>query len=298
MSKVLIIDDSIFNIRVLEDILKEEYEVISTRKAEEGLELAIKNRPDIILLDIEMPGMDGFEVLRNIKEQRETKDIPVVFLTGLIDPVYEERGFLCGAVDYITKPYNRNVVKVRVQTHINLYEYRKQVEAQLNLDTLTEIYNRRGLEKYMNDIAAEACREKFRVNCFILDIDFFKLVNDTYGHLQGDHVLKKVASILKQCVLVAGGYLARYGGEEFAIVLPRAEEEEIRQFIEQIFEAVRKEGIPNEKSEVCPYLTVSIGGSGGFLEKEKDIKTLLMEADEMLYKSKREGRNRFTMKEE
>lgn len=293
MYKILIIDDSALAVKVLADILKDTYEVISAGNGKEGIELARKQMPSLILLDIEMPEMNGFEVLHALKENKETEQIPVIFLTGLIDSVYEERGFLCGAVDYIVKPYNSNVVKVRVKTHINLSEYRKQIEKQLDIDTLTNVYNRRGLEKYIKEIAGQAAKERFRFNCIAFDIDYFKKINDTYGHLEGDHALQQVAAVLKNCIPPEIGYVARYGGEEFAVILPKLTPEEIRGVMTTVYKKIREAAIPNEKSEVSEYLTVSAGGAGGILQEAQEALEVVKLADEMLYRSKESGRDRF-----
>lgn len=294
MKKILIIDDSAFAVKVLTDILKDTYEVVSAANGQAGISLAESQQPALILLDIEMPEMDGFEVLKILKENQVTKSIPVIFLTGIIDSEYEERGFLCGAVDYIGKPYNSNVVKVRVKTHINLAEYSSQIEKQLNIDTLTGIYNRRGLEKYIKQMEGRALNEQFFVSCIMFDIDFFKRINDTYGHLQGDRVLQQVAEILKNSIPEDKGYVARYGGEEFAAVIKDMDCEEIKTAIQQMQEQIEKARIPNENSGVKPYLTISAGGAGRVLKEEGEAADLIRLADEMLYKSKNTGRNRFT----
>lgn len=294
MKKILIIDDSVFAVRVLTDILKDTYEVISANNGKTGIESAIKQQPALILLDIEMPKMDGFEVLKILKEDRATKAIPVIFLTGVIDSEYEERGFLYGAVDYIVKPYNSNVVKVRVNTHVNLAEYSRKIEKQLNIDTLTDVYNRRGLEKYINEVIARSLEEQTVFNCIMFDVDYFKMFNDTYGHLQGDRALQQVAGILKDCVPGNKGYVARYGGEEFTVILPDMDGEEVMRIIQRIYEQIKKAHIPNENSNISDYLTISAGGTGGLLQSADQGLELVRTADEMLYRSKQEGRNRFT----
>lgn len=297
MDKILIIDDSTLARRVLEDILKDTYEVITAVNGEEGITLAVEKRPDLILLDIEMPDMDGFEVLEHLKGRHETEYIPVIFLTGLIEPEYEERGFLCGAVDYIIKPYNSNVVKVRVMTHINLSKYRRQIESQLNVDTLTNIYNRRGLETYIEEVAEEAIKKQMQFSFVMVDIDYFKKVNDTYGHLEGDRVLQRVAGILKECAKKNEGYVARYGGEEFGMVFLNKKREEMQSVMEELLEKIREEQIPNEESEIGRYLTISAGGAGRILTKSEETLEIERLADEMLYRSKNSGRNRFTWHE-
>lgn len=298
MDKILIIDDSTLARRVLADILQDTYEVITAVNGQEGIELALKQKPDLILLDIEMPDMDGFKVLEHLKESHETEYIPVIFLTGLIEPEYEERGFLCGAVDYIVKPYNSNVVKVRVMTHINLSKYRRQIEKQLNIDTLTNIYNRRGLERYIEEVAEKAIIEEMLFSYVMVDIDFFKKVNDTYGHLEGDRVLQRVAGILKECARTNKGYVARYGGEEFGMVFVGKEKEEMQLIVENLLQRIRQEQIPNEASELGRYLTVSAGGAGRVITKWEEIIEIEKLADQMLYQSKNSGRDRFTWWEE
>lgn len=294
MKKILIIDDSAFAVKVLQDILTDTYEVISAGNGRDGLILAESERPALVLLDIEMPEMDGFGVLKSLKENQATKAIPVIFLTGVIDSEYEERGFLCGAVDYIGKPYNSNVVKVRVKTHIKLAEYSRQIEQQLNIDSLTGIHNRRGLEAYIKELEVRALEEQFLLNCIMFDVDFFKKINDTYGHLQGDRALQQVAEILKNCIPENKGYVARYGGEEFAAIIRDMGFEEIRAVMRRIQDQIEKARIPNEKSGVKPYLTISAGGTGRVPKQKDESVELIRLADEMLYKSKNAGRNRFT----
>lgn len=294
MKRILIIDDSMFAVKILTDILKDTYRVISAENGLKGIELARKQQPALILLDIEMPGMNGFEVLKILKEDKLTKAIPVIFLTGVIDSEYEERGFLCGAVDYIVKPYNSNVVKVRVKTHINLAEYSRKIEKQLNIDTLTDVFNRRGLEKYIKEAMRKAVEEELRFNCIMFDIDYFKKINDTYGHLQGDRVLQQVATILKNCIPREKGYVARYGGEEFAIIIPAVNSMEIKAVMSRIYEQISLAQIPNENSKISPCLTISSGGAGRVLRRAEEALDIVKLADEMLYKSKNSGRNRFT----
>lgn len=294
MKRILIIDDSMFAVKILTDILKDTYRVISAENGLKGIELARKQQPALILLDIEMPGMNGFEVLKILKEDKLTKAIPVIFLTGVIDSEYEERGFLCGAVDYIVKPYNSNVVKVRVKTHINLAEYSRKIEKQLNIDTLTDVFNRRGLEKYIKEAMRKAVEEELRFNCIMFDIDYFKKINDTYGHLQGDRVLQQVAAILKNCIPREKGYVARYGGEEFAIIIPAVNSMEIKAVMSRIYEQISLAQIPNENSKISPCLTISSGGAGRVLRRAEEALDIVKLADEMLYKSKNSGRNRFT----
>lgn len=294
LKKILIIDDSVFAVKVLTDILTDTYEVISAGNGHDGLALAEREQPALVLLDIEMPEMDGFEVLKSLKENQATKAIPVIFLTGIIDSTYEERGFLCGAVDYIGKPFNNNVVKIRVKTHIKLAEYSRQIEQQLNIDSLTGIHNRRGLEAYIKELESRMLEEQLLLSCIMFDVDFFKKINDTYGHLQGDRALQQLAVILKNCIPENKGYVARYGGEEFAAIIKDMDFVEIKAVMQRIRDQIEKARIPNEKSSVKPYLTISAGGTSLVLKQKDESVELIRRADAMLYKSKNAGRNRFT----
>lgn len=294
MNKILIIDDSVFAIAVLTDILKDTYEILSASNGIEGIDLAVREIPSLILLDVEMPDMDGFEVLKNLMDNEITKSIPVIFLTGIADPEYEEKGFLNGAVDYIAKPYHNNVVKVRVKTHVELAEYRNQLEKQLNMDLLTNVYNRRGMEEYLDKEWTRAILEKRSLTYIIVDIDYFKQVNDTYGHLEGDHALQQLARILKEALPREKGCVARCGGEEFAFVLPDSSREEGQMLIDRVFLMLREKRIPNKNSIVSPILTISAGGISRIPDKNETQKDFINAADEMLYLSKTEGRNRVT----
>lgn len=292
--KILVIDDSMLTLRLMQDILKSTYEVIISQSGEEGIQLTLEHDPDLVLLDIEMSGVDGFQVLRTLKENPKTEPIPVIFLTSHMDSAYEEKGFMEGAVDYIVKPYNINIVKARVKTHVTLYNYRRQIERQLNIDTLTDVYNRRGLQSYIMDISQEMEENGTRYNCVIIDIDYFKQVNDTYGHLQGDHVLQAIASILKKCVKEMDGFVARYGGEEFVAIVLEKSRQEMEVLMAEICKRVEEAQIPNENSKVVPFVTVSAGGAGKEHVTASEMLELIKQADEMLYKSKEEGRNRYS----
>lgn len=293
MNKVLIIDDDLFAIKILEDILKEEYNVLCTRKGKDGIDIAKEEKPSLILLDIEMPDMDGFEVLKTLKRDKATKSIPVIFLTGIIDPRYEEKGFIHGAVDYIGKPYNRNVVKVRVKTQIEIFEYHQNIERQLKLDAVTQINNRRGIEEYLKEVWVKAKNKKFELSFIIIDIDHFKMVNDTYGHVIGDSILQAIASIIKEVIPETLGYIGRYGGEEFSVILEDKSRKEAEQLILDVKNKVYQKKILNEKSPVSKYLTISAGGITKVPEEGEKLLDFISKADKMLYKSKSEGRNRF-----
>lgn len=292
MEKVLIVDDSKLDVKVLADILKDEYEVITAHTGEEGLKKANEEMPILILLDIVMPVMDGFQILKELKNTESTKEIPVVFLTALSDEKTEEKGFLNGAIDYIKKPYNPHIVRARVRTHVKLYTYMRTIENQLSVDGLTGAYNRRAFEQHKHTLWERAKENGVPLSILIADIDYFKRVNDTYGHGEGDHVLKITVTEMRKILMEDVAYLARYGGEEFAILLYDKSVSEAQLIAEKMREGIRNLNIPNKNSDVCPYLTISIGGSTVVPGNDSSIEELLETADNMLYQAKKGGRNR------
>lgn len=292
MEKVLIIDDSRLDVMVLADILKEEYEVITALTGEEGLKKARKEMPVLILLDIVMPVMDGFQILEELKSTDLTKEIPVVFLTALADEKTEEKGFMKGAMDYIKKPFNPHIVRARVRTHVKLYLYMRTIESQMSVDGLTGAYNRRDFENRKLHLWEQAKKEAKPLSLFIADIDYFKRINDTYGHGEGDYVLKTAVTEMQKILLWEQAYLARYGGEEFAVFLYDRTVKEAELLAETLREGIRKLNIPNIKSDVCPYLTISIGGCTQVPGENDNASDFVKMADSMLYEAKNSGRNR------
>ncbi|MGN1148565.1 MAG: diguanylate cyclase [Lachnospiraceae bacterium] len=291
MDKVLIVDDSRLDVVVLADILKAEYDVITANSGEEGLEKAKAEDPVLILLDIIMPVMDGFEVLRRLKADTATMNIPVIFLTALSDEKIEEEGFMKGAIDYVKKPFNPHIVRARVRNHVKLYLYMRTIETQMSIDGLTGAYNRRAFDKQKYHLGEMAAKESKLLSVFILDIDYFKKVNDTYGHGEGDFVLKNVVNKIQEVVSKEPAFLARYGGEEFAVLLYGKTADEAVEIAEQIRNAVYELQIPNTNSDVCPYLTVSIGGLTCMPEGNNTVDEMIEIADIMLYQAKNNGRN-------
>ncbi|MEG0961937.1 MAG: diguanylate cyclase [Lachnospiraceae bacterium] len=291
MEKILVIDDSLLEQKILSDMLKEDYQIIGAQNGEDGIELAKREKPSLILLDIIMPGLDGFETLKKLKNDRRTMNIPVVILTAIEDEKTEERGLLKGAMDYIRKPYNPNIVKVRVDTQVKMYCYRKMIETQMSMDALTDICNRRDFERKKREMWERGRVEQKMLSLFFVDIDYFKSVNDTYGHTVGDMVLSKVAGCMKKVIREdENHYLARYGGEEFVVLIYNQSLEEVKKIAEDLRESVQQLQIPNEKSKVCPVVTISIGGCS-VVPKEESLEEFIRKADKLLYQGKNNGRN-------
>lgn len=291
MDKLLIIDDNRLETCILTDILSEDYNIITAPTGKEGLKKAFEEMPVIILLDIVMPGMDGFEILKQLKDSELTKDIPVIFLTALTDEKTEEKGFLNGAIDYIRKPYNPNIVKARVWRHAQLYLYMKAIESKMQLDGLTGLYNRSAFETKLQSWWYKAITESVPISFCIVDIDYFKMVNDTYGHGEGDNVLRKTSRLMEANFNNENQFVARYGGEEFVIVLYNVGEEEGKKLAEKLRIDIHDLGIPNRNSKAEPVLTISIGGRTEIPSQYSTIEDMVEKADIMLYKAKENGRN-------
>lgn len=293
MEKILVIDDSALENKVMGDILKDQYKILKAKNGVEGLQLALKEEPLLILLDIVMPGMNGFQVLEILKEREKTMNIPVIFLTALEEESTEEKGLTMGAVDYIKKPYNPNIVRLRVENQVKMYRYRKAIENQMAMDWLTNVRNRSDFERQKQKIWNRAAEEQTTLSFFFVDVDYFKKVNDTYGHAVGDSVLSRVAEAMKRIVVEEEKcYLSRYGGEEFVVLMYGYEMEEGKRIGERVREGIQKLQIPNENSDVCPVVTVSIGGCTVVADSSRDPDVFIRNADDQLYRAKKNGRNR------
>jgi diguanylate cyclase (GGDEF)-like protein len=290
MDKILIIDDSPVQTEFLSSILRGEHELTACHTAEEGLRAAKEGNFALILLDVIMPEMDGFTLLRELKATDLTRYIPVILLTSLTDIQFEEQGLLLGAVDYVTKPFNPVIIKARVNTHIQLYHYQMQFRQQAMIDELTGVANRRRYEDGSTARWNEAVRFNLPFSICMFDIDKFKLYNDTFGHPAGDQVIAAVAKTVSTYFQRSTDLFARYGGEEFVAVFVGTAAESAFEFMKSVRQAVENLHIPHN-SPVSPWVTVSIGGVTVTPKVGNDFNTCLKLADTMLYDAKRFGRN-------
>ena len=290
MDHILVIDDSRAQAEYLKSILKKDYEVTTCQKGEDGLNLAKTGHFSLIFLDIIMPEMDGFTLLRRLQETVVTKYIPVILITGLSDVQHEERGLTLGAVDYITKPFSPITVKARANTHIKLFHYQMHFMKQAMVDQLTGIANRRRYESESVARWREAIRFGLTFSICMFDIDKFKLYNDTFGHPAGDQVIAAVAKTVSAHFQRATDLFARYGGEEFVAVFVGGEGKSAFEFMKGVRQAVEDLHIPHN-SPVSQWVTVSVGGVTIEPKSGDDYGTYLKVADTMLYDAKRFGRN-------
>lgn len=290
--KILIADDSQTVVDMLCVVLGEDYEVMVAPGGLAAIEMAIDRQPDLILLDVVMPGIDGFEVCRRLRAEERTQRIPIVFITGLNALEDERRGLELGAIDFIAKPIQAAIVRLRVRNHLELKRYRDFLEDLSLVDGLTGIGNRRRFDEFLIREWRRSRRARTPLALVLLDVDYFKAFNDHYGHATGDDCLREVAATLAMLVRRPGDLCARYGGEEFAAILPHTDLAGARTLAERIREAVLALEIPHEGSVVSPHVTVSIGIAASDPSAAEEPDDLLRDADRRLYEAKSAGRNR------
>ncbi|GAB6060584.1 diguanylate cyclase [Desulfonatronum parangueonense] len=291
-ARILMVDDEPVNIELIADIFDQDHEVLFAVNGEKALEIAMASAPDVILLDVLLPGMDGFEVCSRLKADPLTRDIPVIFITGLGDTMAETKGLELGAMDYIAKPINPPVVKMRVRNQIELKRARDQLSQLATTDGLTGLANRRRFDEVLAMEHARHVRSGTELALIMLDIDHFKLFNDTYGHVRGDDCLRAVAGVLRESLHRATDLAARYGGEEFACILPDTKSSNgIQAVAERIRQGVEALGIPHDHSPTEDHVTVSLGVVGTCCTQEITPSQIVAHADQELYRAKSQGRN-------
>jgi diguanylate cyclase (GGDEF)-like protein len=289
---ILVVDDSPVNIDLIKAALSDSYFIQAAVSGEMALKIIDKKKPDLILLDIMMPGMDGYEVCKRLKQNPATSGIPVIFVTAMNEADDEERGLQLGAVDYITKPFNLPIVKARIQNHIKLKLMTDMLESMAWMDGLTGIPNRRRFDEALEAEWKRAQRTGAPLSLIMVDVDHFKEFNDHYGHGAGDACLKSVASTLASSVTRAGDLAARYGGEEFVLLMPGAGIDGARLLAEQLRSRTEGQRIPHEHSSASCWVTISAGYASVIPSQDGKASMLQEEADQMLYRAKKSGRNR------
>lgn len=290
---LLIVEDSYLTARILYDILHEMYELMIVDSGEAALDIVESIYPDLILLDIVLPGIDGFETLRQLNESPESSKIPVIFITGKDHEGDETTGFKLGAVDYITKPFRIPIIQARVKTHVDLKRYRDTLENLSNLDGLTGVSNRRCFEERFELSWQKAVRRKRSLSVIMIDIDYFKLYNDRYGHVQGDECLKSIAQALAHSITRQTDFFGRYGGEEFIAIIEDLNRAGAEVIANKMCQSIMDLNLPHESSPVSDCVTLSLGGSTVTPDDRVTPIQLLKKADEALYQAKQAGRNRF-----
>jgi diguanylate cyclase (GGDEF)-like protein len=290
-AKILIVDDSKFNLTVLNGLLKDENDIMVATGGAQGLKAAAAGCPDLILLDIHMPEMDGYEVFNRLKADPATRDIPVVFITALSEGEDEAKGLQLGAADYIAKPFNPIVVQARVRTQLRLKRQTELLASYAFKDGLTGVANRRAFNERLHQEWGRCIRGERELSAILLDVDHFKLYNDHYGHAHGDECLRAVARALAGQMRRAGDFVARYGGEEFVVLAPETSLEHALQLAERLRVAVQDSRIEHAKSITAAHVSISLGVASTIPRRGSDALPLIELADKMLYQSKSSGRN-------
>jgi len=257
------------------------------------MELAGRHQPDLILMDVMMPDLSGFEVIEQLKNDPVTMNISVIFITGLTDSDDEARGFNLGGCDYIYKPFKPDIVIARVMMHLELIRQRKMLDEIAHIDALTGVSNRRKLDLVMTNEVAANKREKNQLLVAVLDIDFFKQFNDNYGHGAGDLALKKVGNALTDVLQRPRDFVARYGGEEFVVLIPDCNLPCAEMVLANIKKSVQKKNIRHDYSDISPLLTVSIGAVLVDDDQQHTVSAIFEKADCLLYQAKQQGRNKY-----
>lgn len=295
MTSILIVDDNPNLIAVLGKMLAPVGQVRFATSGAMALARMRDETPDLVLLDAEMPGMDGYAVCQAMKADPALERIPVIFVTSHNAPEAELRGLNAGAVDFISKPVNEPVLLARVQTHLRLKQLSDELQRRAATDALTSLANRGHFDQRLQLEWARAARNGEALSLILLDVDHFKKFNDRYGHPAGDACLRAVADALALRARRSTDLVARVGGEEFAVLLPHTHADGAQQAAEQLRAAVAALGIPHGGSDTAPHVTISIGvascqpvppvSAGG-------TQSLVERADQALYVAKSQGRNR------
>ncbi len=288
--RILVVDDSKVNLQVMEGYLAQTgYQIETAANGQDALTMAQQNPPDVVLLDVQMPGMDGYEVCSALKRDSRTADVPVMFVTAnALDDKEMLKGYELGAVDYMRKPFLRDELLARVQVMVRIKQQQAQLERQAYLDPLTNLPNRRQATDRLGEEFARAGRHGHELTVLLLDLDHFKAVNDTYGHDAGDHVLRELGRLLSRHVRQED-VVARYGGEEFAFVLPETGLGPALLLAQRIVRSIAGLRITYENRTIA--VTASIGAASFPMLQIQSGRELLRYADEALYRAKDGGRN-------
>jgi len=294
---ILIVDDTKSNITILMELLSDTYDVIVALDGSSAIETLKEEHVDLILLDIMMPEMDGYEVCEILKQDKDLKDIPIIFITAKTDEESIEKAYDVGGMDYVTKPFKPKELLARVKTQLHIQKLLTDLEASRQAlkelaerDPMTNLYNRRYFATISEQNLKMAQRYNYELSAIMLDIDKFKNVNDTYGHSVGDDVIVMIANTLKTFERESD-VVSRFGGEEFVVLFPQTSLETAAEISERIRLEIEKSIVNLEDGQKIS-VTVSIGVSQVHNTNDGSINDVIQRADEGLYRAKESGRNR------
>lgn len=288
--RILLIDDSEDIHHLVRARLKGlGVEVLDANEGTRGLEMVREIEPDLILLDVNMPDISGFDLCKQLKDDAQTHDIPVIFLTGENETVNKVKGFDLGAVDYVTKPFDPAELRARVRAALKTKELVDALATQAQIDGLTQLHNRRYFDRRLSAAITEGRRYKRAIGLLLIDVDHFKSINDAFGHPKGDLVLRRLAELLRVGCRESD-VACRYGGEEFTLILPESTSDQTYQSGLRLLETVRQ--CSDFVSIIGRPVTVSIGAATAMPDDQVTPAALVAQADKALYSAKESGRDR------
>jgi len=296
--KILVVDDSPDSINLLQDILKKKYQIITARSGEEALIKAKECEPDLILLDIVMPKISGFDVCNQLKAELKLNNVPIIFVSACDEISIVVEGFRLGGVDYITKPFRKEEVLARVNTHLQLkilLEEKTKLIEKLDqtsrTDSLTGLSNRRNLLEKLNYEAKRFERNKKPFSIILADIDKFKSINDTYGHGGGDYILVEIANLLTRNSRDQD-IVSRWGGEEFLILLPETDASGAKNLAEKYRQIINSHNFHLDENQISVTMSFGVNTMLNNEDSKNVTETVIKRADNCLYEAKRNGKNR------
>ncbi len=289
-SRLLLVDDSPTNLRFLAHVLHHMGELFFATDGPSALQIARDKQPDLILLDVEMPGMSGYEVCQQIKQDPLLADVAVIFVTSHQSMEHEVRALEVGGVDFISKPLNPPIVRARVRTHMTLKQQSDKLRRLANRDGMTGVFNRRALDEILSVEFRRHMRIGAPLGLAMLDVDFFKHYNDSYGHLQGDDCLRHIARTIVASTRRPAESVCRYGGEEFMVVLPNCNAEQTLQYGHWLLDQIHRLALPHQNSD-SGIVTISVGLHSQIPNETTSIPELIQHCDEALYCAKHRGRD-------
>jgi diguanylate cyclase (GGDEF)-like protein len=298
--KILLVEDSATLRHAMRNfIIQAGHEPVMARSGEEALQLLENTPVDMIIMDVEMPGLDGFETTRLIREWLGEHWIPIIFVTGLNEDESYREGIEAGGDDYLIKPVSFTIINAKIRAMARIADMRDQLnrlntelEGLSQIDSLTHIYNRRTFHELALQQWAQVRRNQQPISALMIDVDYFKLYNDHYGHPAGDSCLQKITQAIKSCLQRSCDLFGRYGGEEFIVLLPNTDTHGAYKITQSIHHALRNIELRHDVSPCSNLVTVSIGGASCMRTTGHNLEELIKHADRALYKAKHSGRNR------
>lgn len=294
--QVLIVDDDTVSQTILRTVLEDTVSCHVVANGDAALAFCHEQVPDLIVLDLHMPGKDGPTVCRELKAQTSTESIPIIFVTSSMDVATEDQCWEIGAADFIVKPITASTLLHRVKTHLQNKLRMELLESMTLYDQLTGLYNRLYLKYELPQLVGQLCRDKKPLSLILIDIDNFKNYNDTYGHLEGDQCLQRVAQQIKSCLGRPRDAVVRFGGEEFLVLVPDTELDGAVTVARKMVEATRSLNIPNDNG-INGRVTISAGAAHCSYPtlRAQGISSALAVADKALYAAKAAGKDRVSV---